>query len=476
MNTVSPRIFRKRISMSGYLILLLLLQLFLVTAGCKKFLDEKANKSDVVPADLNDLQTLLDNDLVNQNGPPLPELLSDNYYITTSRWQARATSSNLNAQSEAYHYIWAGDPVPHNNSWSGPYQHPVYYSNVVLDYLPQVTTRPGEEEKHKQIKGAALFHRAFTFQQLAQLYCKPYSSENLEQLGLVLKLSSNVSEKPARATIQQTYDCIVADLKEAATLLPVSTTYPTRPSKPAAYGALARTYLSMRDYTNAGRYADSALQLYKELLDYNDLMPVGTPPIKTYNKEVIYQNYAGSTPVILSSSYVRIDTQLYQSYHVNDLRRELFFVQNTGANAGTQSFRGSYHGNLSASIVFDGIATDELYLIRAECHARANNTSAAMADLNTLMEKRWRSGLFSPITAGTPAEALAKILEERRKELVFRGLRWSDIRRLNLEGANITLKRIIDGVTYTLPPNDLRIVMLIPWNEINRSGIQQNPR
>jgi hypothetical protein len=60
--------------------------------------------------------------------------------------------------------------------------------------------------------------------------------------------------------------------------------------------------------------------------------------------------------------------------------------------------------------------------------------------------------------------------------LLFRNLRWSDLRRFNLEGANITLKRIINGTSYTLPPNDLRWVLLIPDLETSRSGIPQNPR
>jgi hypothetical protein len=99
-----------------------------------------------------------------------------------------------------------------------------------------------------------------------------------------------------------------------------------------------------------------------------------------------------------------------------------------------------------------------------------------MTDLNTLLRKRWKSGTFADRTASSDADALNLILIERRKELVFRGLRWSDLRRLNLDGANITLTRKISGINYTLSPNDSRWVFLIPAQEINQSGIPQNPR
>jgi len=74
------------------------------------------------------------------------------------------------------------------------------------------------------------------------------------------------------------------------------------------------------------------------------------------------------------------------------------------------------------------------------------------------------------------AEALDTILVERRKELAFRGLRWSDLRRLNKEGWGIMLNRNLNGVPYTLPPNSELYTLPIPPDVIQLSGIMQNPR
>jgi hypothetical protein len=82
-------------------------------------------------------------------------------------------------------------------------------------------------------------------------------------------------------------------------------------------------------------------------------------------------------------------------------------------------FRGyyDYGGNQ-----YTGIATDEIYLIRAECLARSGNTSDALKDLNNLLAKRWKTGItFTPIQATNADDALVKILAERKKELLFRG-------------------------------------------------------
>ncbi|HEY0177744.1 MAG TPA: RagB/SusD family nutrient uptake outer membrane protein, partial [Pedobacter sp.] len=68
------------------------------------------------------------------------------------------------------------------------------------------------------------------------------------------------------------------------------------------------------------------------------------------------------------------------------------------------------------------------------------------------------------------------VLQERRKELIMRGIRWMDIKRLNKEGANITLTRKLNGNVYTLPANDLRFALPIPDDVIAFSGMKQNLR
>lgn len=99
-----------------------------------------------------------------------------------------------------------------------------------------------------------------------------------------------------------------------------------------------------------------------------------------------------------------------------------------------------------------------------------------MNDLNYLLIKRWKKGTYVPLTATDATDAVSKILAERRKELLFRGLRWMDIKRLNKDGAGITLKRVINGETFLLPPNDPRYAVAIPEDVIATTGMQQNPR
>ncbi|MGV6946452.1 RagB/SusD family nutrient uptake outer membrane protein, partial [Sphingobacterium kyonggiense] len=84
---------------------------------------------------------------------------------------------------------------------------------------------------------------------------------------------------------------------------------------------------------------------------------------------------------------------------------------------------------------------------------------------------------FIPFSSDNDETVLRFILDERRKELIWRGLRWSDLRRLNKDSRfSKTITRNIDGKIYTLEPNSPKYVLPIPNSVILNNSMQQNPR
>jgi hypothetical protein len=317
----------------------------------------------------------------------------------------------------------------------------------------------------------ALYLRAEAFYNVAQLFAKPYdASTAATDLGIPLRLTSDLNVKSVRSTVQQTYEQITNDLTEAAQLLPVTPITVYRPSRPSAFALLARVYLAIGSYTLALQNADACLKLYSTLMDYNTLDATLTYPIPDLNVEIIHEDGVPRYR-IWERERGKIDSNLYRSYGSNDLRRSIFFLTNADGSVG---FKGMYDGS---RLLFSGITTDEQYLVRAECYARSGQADLAMADLNTLLKTRFLTGTFIPYTASSADDALMQIITERRKELLLRGIRWSDLRRLNKDPRfAVTLTRVLNGVTYTLPPNDPRYILPIPDYIISATGIQQNPR
>lgn len=440
---------------------------------CEKYLDVRSSKSTVIPNSLDDLQALLDATPNINKGyyPALLEMATDDYYVPYSIY-------NLVTAFEQDNYLWRPEPLyiqqNVNNDWKNPYQN-IFIANTVLERLSAIEDNSSIRAEH--IRGTALFYRGFSYFLLAQVYCEVYDpmGEN-KGLGLPIRLTPDFNETSVRSTVEETYSQIISDLTLAASLLPNTSEFLTRPTKAAAYAALARTYLAMEIYEKAGNYANLALDQFAELIDYNILDLEAPLTFTPFNQETIFYAYSNGY-TILNPRYACVDRELFESYEENDLRRKAFFLDNGN---GTYSFKGSYMGN-SGNGFFVGLAVDELFLIRAECHARDGRITNAMADLNHLLRHRWLAERFVPLEVSDGEECLKVILDERRKELVSRGLRWSDLRRLNKDPrfAKTLVRAIDDGNTitkYTLPPNDPRYVFLIPQNVLEITGMQQNLR
>lgn len=444
-------------------LLILSIATFLFLSSCKKYLDAKTNKQLVIPSSLDDAQALLDfYDAMNSFYPSLGNESDDDFYLLTSYF------NSLNV-TQRNHYIWAKEATDEYD-WLYLYQN-VANANIAIETVDKQPAAISNSLKGKSIKGEAFFFRAWSFYQVAQYYAPPYDKSVTSTLpGIPLRLSSDITPKSTRASLEETWQQIVTDFKSSIALSPVTNSPLSRPSKAAGYAALARTYLDMDEYALSGKYADSSLQLNHSLMDFNSLDTSAAYPFERFNKEVLFPCITGLTGMHLQANY-RVDSFLYQSYDTNDLRRKLYFVSN---GPGTVGFRGSYDGTRS---LFNGLATDEVYLIKAECEARLGSKDSAMDDLNKLLSTRWIAGTFVPLIAATSDDALNIILAERRKELILRGSRWFDLRRLNKDPRFAkTLTRIENGISYTLPPMDPRYTFLLPVQVIALTGMQQNNR
>ncbi|MGN6532279.1 MAG: RagB/SusD family nutrient uptake outer membrane protein [Ginsengibacter sp.] len=448
--------------------------ILLAAAGlsCKKYLDLKPDKKLTVPTTVKDLQALLDNtQIMNNKSPSYDEASADNYFFPSGNY----LQEGKNARNA---YVWENYDYNYPNDWNVLYDG-VYYANEVLNGLEKVERTANHASHWDNVKGSALVFRANNFLKAAWIFAKAYDEETADtDLGIVLRTDPDFDKVDTRASVKATYEKIINDLEAAAPLLPDRPVHVMRPSKPAAYALLARTYLSMGLYDKAFKYSDLSLGLNNKLINYNtENIDDMLFPFRQFNEEVVWNQTIDLMNYTITPGIVMIDSVLYKSYDDNDLRKRAFYLDASIFFPDIRGylFKGTYMGDFGS--LFTGITTAEMYLIRAECYARAGGINDAMADINTFMKNRWNNQVTFPVfSASSKEEALNIVLTERRKELVFRGLRWMDIKRLNKEGANIVLKRVIEGKTYTLQPNENRYALPLPADIIQMTSIQQNPK
>jgi hypothetical protein len=434
-----------------------------------KLLNESPSSDLVKPQAYEHLLGLINDEKLMGQSPSWGEQSADDYWLDSSYY------SKLNTVDRGI-YTWGKDiniGTSNIENWKIPYSQ-IYQANLVLEGVPHLKMDSSLVAKVKNLQGYALFMRSFSFLNLLQVFADAYDAKDATKKdGIVLRITTK-NERLFRSSIDACYQQILNDLKQSVRLLPNrSSAHLNLPSIPASYGLLTRVYLSMRDYTSAKLYADSCLDYYSALLDFRTLLSNAKPPIPGDNKEILYRSWLIESNQVIQATLKDcfVDSALYNDYDSNDLRKNFYFAIN--AVNKRPYFRGSFTGK---SFPFTGLTTGEVLLGRAECNVRLGNVKAAMEDIDMLLINRCKVGTYQAQPVRSVKEALAMVLKERRKELIFRGLRWTDIKRLNKENAGINLRRRIGNTQHVLNAGHKNFLLPIPGAVIIGTDIIQNPR
>lgn len=497
--------------------ILFLSSVFLLSS-CKKFLDEKPSKtSSLVVNNVDQLDALFSNYGQFYSEGNRTAIYSTDYYgLTKEIYDARPGTFSMAAIEFA---LWDIDNLPDDGRegfWSGEFKK-IFYANMALEYAEKVS---GSKEDKSKLIAEAHFIRAYSYFQLANTYCLPYTEANKNSQGLPIKKTVSFEEPVARAPLSAVYELIESDLKEAlkinVPLVQNGISRHWRASTAAVNGFAARYYLQMNNYTEALKYANLSLGEYNQLVNYNTEMEYGrdqtltvdpgTPESQMVVLKYPYTHDNQSDPtdmigwkeflyyrMLNHESWWYIPSQslldLYDSD--NDLRYKYHMVEDYSYDRGMTKPSFSYPGYIFffKDRVPSGPTTAEMYLIKAECLARTNKVGEAMTALNILHSKRMKPG--SPqLTAASQDEAIKVVLEERSREMPF-SMRWFDLRRFNhndYPNDDVELSRNFYPYTssnvqtdespmnYTLEKNSTRYAAPLPRTEMisSQGVIEQN--
>ena len=454
--------------MKKYILLFSLVHmLFLNSCSVEDFLNEKPESTMLVPTDLHDFQLLLNHPRMNYYAVGLGLISSDDIHYSKN---ALASLSPLVRNT----YLWDKDMFAGEREirdWDISY-FAIFTANNVLE---GVTELSAPQNAKNDLIGQALFKRAFAYFDLVLHFCNVYSEQNLDLPGLPLKLEADVNIIHQRATIGEVFEVIIADLKQSIQHL--SQQKPnedrSRPSIQAGHGLLSRIYLYMGDYKQAYTHADSCLMIADDLLDFHTIDTVAIISNWISNPELIYDSKSANYLEIINSptSSASVSSDLFSSYGDNDLRKAVYFYEKSDGEWGmNQNYLGSFQ------YVLTGLTIGEVYLTLIEALLKTGNKQEALDKLHQFLSKRYNEPAESSKFSANEGELLNFILEERRRELAWRNIRWMDLKRFNRDGRDLTLKREDAGQLVELLPNSNRYIFSIPQSEIDQSNIEQNQR
>jgi tetratricopeptide (TPR) repeat protein len=446
-------------------LLYLLLLISTTLSSCNKFLDITP-KGKTVLNTVTSFDQWLNDMTVLSTGPATLNNFADNVDFVTIKLPITGTRDlSYTWQEQIYDVQAINAPL-----WRDHFAK-INKFNSVLATIDQATN--GTERKKAGLKAEALLGRAAEFVYLVNEFGPMYDSLTAKNdLSVPYLTSNDVAQViPPRGTVQEVYDRIIADIKDALPYLPEdNSNNRVRGSVAAGYSILARVYLFAGNYEEAAKYAQSALQsTTAQLINYNQPFPAST--LLTLRQDAIHAQGGGSNATVT--------LEFAQSFDPNDLRLLLFFTNTDGRTytqrgatayiAGPSSPTGQYNSSTSVQ---------EMMLIIAEAAARKGDLNTALSQLNELRKYRFSPSAWKELSSDNKETVLDWVLRERSFEFPFHCIRWFDMRRYDKEGRMGVIKRY-DGAgneIASLPPHSPRYTLQIPTQIMNyHNDWTQNP-
>ncbi len=415
-----------------------------------------------------------------------------------------STNGDVNAMDKI---IWTPTTSQVGNVYTQAYQG-INRANVVLKYVPTITM---DTARRSQILGEARFIRALNYFNLGRVYGGVPLRTAPTESGLAADVNL------ARATTDQVYDQVVADLQRAAIQMPIKNT--NRATRNSANALLARVQLTRRNWAAAQAAAAKVLASNITLGSFDALYPA-----ENRGAESLFEiQYAGSADggnilpdLVLPSplatySFTKfnIPTAELIAYAdtVNDARWKFTSIVSAASGKVIGRSHVSYidgkpgpggNGNDVGRFVYKwrGIgnnfsSADNTYVLRyaevllAYAEAANEQTGPTQDVLDKLNLVRQRAGLAALTLASS--QALSKqamrneIDRQRRLELAFEGERWFDLLRYARHnqaeaGAHVTSALDIIAQQRSGARDANYLVFPLPQTEINTNPlVQQNP-
>ena len=454
-----------------YYSILCTLVLGITFTSCDNYLDD-APKGSKVPTTLADFEAFLRDEYTNQsvNVAQAQNLLNDKFVTIATLSFDQLTNAN---------YMWdeTADRIELNradeSTYYGQYAGISTFNLIIENAL---TTTEATEGEKRVVWAEAKILRAMSYYNLVNFYADTYeASSAATKLSVPLITSADINAPSKQVSIQELYDFILTDVKEALPYLPKVSQTPLHPNLGAGYAFYSRVYLQMNNYTEALKYADLALSENNSLYDwtayYNenkDIIEVPnsyttTPSPMGYDYVENYSFRHGSVTYLSRESNIPVErAQRFEEGDARFLSR--WKIRTVGADT-------YYRTTLSGAFNYGGITAVEVYLIKAECLARNNQISEALEVLNTVRKTRILPDFYQDIVTADKTTALNAIFKTKNNELILTLIPFADARRLNAEGTyKVSFSKVDAGVTYSLSSDSHMWTMPFPQGATKNPG------
>jgi hypothetical protein len=425
-----------------------LMLILLATLGaCKKEFLEINPKGKLIASKTSEYDLMFNWGAIRIGLPTSPVIMGDDAIVVDPLY-AKAT-----IRTQRF-FRWEDDVYePEDNPTEMALLMPkIYIYNKIIEEV--MDSQGGSDQQKKELMAEAYANRAWSYFLLINYFGLPYNeTTSATDPGYPIITKADVAEtKFSRASVAQVYEFIIDDLKKAIEGLPPQSAARVRMSKAAAEATLAKVYLFMGKYREGLTQINNAFDhlptnFAVRLYDFNTTLAVGGT--WGYNATTTPKAYVSGVPSgdlheetlldrgfnnswSFSGADVLLSPEAMALYATDDTRLKLFSSQPYGGGTIVSPNPPGAPAPMRAIGFYNtqyGVRLAEMYLIRAECKARTDDSNGAIADLETLRKKRMP--VVSATVNITDKDQLIRfIIDERTREFAMQGYRWFDMRRL----------------------------------------------
>ncbi|MFH6990950.1 RagB/SusD family nutrient uptake outer membrane protein [Flavobacterium sp. FlaQc-48] len=357
------------------------------------------------------------------------------------------------------------------------------YINRWNTIISLVDNSKGEEAIKQLAKAEAKIYRAYDHFLLVNTYAKGYDPQTASTDGGICIMDKfDLEAQPSKSTVAQVYDFIQKDIDDALPYLQEKPLDVYHPSLAFAWAFKAKVHLFKREIASAQAAAEKSLSYNSQIFDMVAYNAQGGPNVVAVpaanNVEVLsYMYMTGYNEMNFAYQNI-ISPELRTLFGTNDARFNLFFNTTSTTNL-DQGSNTAYWATVYTKYFYStvGMKTTEVYLMLAECYAREDKYSEAVAVLNKLRAKRILSGTVNLAVPATRKETMNLVVNERRKELLLGFNRFFDLKRLNNEpdyAKTITrvfpiVNKTVPQKTYTLQPDSRLYIVPFPLSVLTKN-------
>lgn len=344
----------------------------------------------------------------------------------------------------------------------------VNYMNVVINNMPQAQ---GDESRKPLLVAEARVMRAYLHWLAVSIYAKQYDASTAAQEGgIAYNTTTDVMETKRKLSLQESYDCILADLSDEviAQLPSLRRDGEMRGDQAWGYAVKAVVLMQMKRYAKALPYAQKAIALRPQMFDRKSIKNTGSWTQSQMEPDNFLYIGAGIRACPTTAMISLETASLFEpgDYVINYDKNEGWDLATGESYSGLSGIR-MYMGWSTMCNVW-GLTSELLHYVAAECLIRTGHIDEGLQLVDDVRALRVENRIPFMGTATTEQQAMKLLQKAKWMECIATPFNYLDVKRWNSESAyQRTVTHDLGSLgNYKLSPKSPLWVQPFPANAV----------